>query len=173
MENCDIGIVLDEAAETQEAESRKMKSWIATMAEATAGEPAHTRFLPVIEEAGEQFLDANGEFGSPTNPILVNGPIGLFTYLNTLRSNRGRPFAQTYSGTFLTSFERRIIDAVYLQELTDQSPREFYLFFCLYARRRSRKIPPFCSRAAMEPTAANSQWQIGYKQPFMFKVPSA
>jgi hypothetical protein len=172
MENCDIGIVLDEGAETQEVESQEMKSWIASMAEVTAGDPVHTRFIPRIETGQEQLCDASGEFGSPSNPILVNGPIGLFTYLNTLRSNRGRPFAQTYAGTIQTAFENRIVDAIYLQELIEQSPREFHLFFCFYGARRSRKIPPFCSRVAMEPTAANSEWQTGYKQPFMFKVPA-
>lgn len=179
MENIAVGIVLDETPNIQAGDAevlrpvlQKIQLVVAQYSGVNASTSAEYRAcIPKLMDIGDHLPDTKGEFGiSASNPIPVNGPAGLFAYLNTLRSDRGRPFAQTYQGTVVSQLNNRIVDAVFLQELTDQSPREFFLFFYLYSTRRSRKVPAFCYRVPMEPEIIDSSWQLGYKQPFMLKL---
>jgi hypothetical protein len=168
MENTTVGIVLDETPEIQMADAEALIPYIQKMRSVGI---EMSDMVPLIHEAGDQLPEGSGEFGTnPNNPIPVNGPTGLLVYLNTLRSNRDRPFAQTYEGTVQNQLANRIVDAVFLQELTGESPREFFLFFCMYSKHRSRKLPPFCYRVPMESSIPGSAWQLGYKQPFMLKI---
>lgn len=176
MENTSVGIVLDEAPRIQAHDAKLLPDLLRPMFQRMAvlrPEFCDCKLpaLPPLLDANNQLPEATGEFGtSPNNPIPVNGPVGLTAYLNTLRSDRGRPFAQMYQGTVINKLNNGIVDAVFLQELTDQSPREFFLFFYLYSKRRSPRLPAFCYRVPMEPTAEGSSWQLGYKQPFMLKL---
>lgn len=52
-----------------------------------------------MREACDELSGASGEFGSLTNPIPVNGPIGEIAYLNALRSTTGRGFLFHRTGT--------------------------------------------------------------------------
>ncbi|MGA3145321.1 MAG: DUF4339 domain-containing protein [Verrucomicrobiota bacterium] len=171
MENVAVGIVLDEAPEIQAGDAEVLRPVLQKMRTISANSAEYTECVPQLMDIGDHLPEATGEFGtSSNNPIPVNGPAGLFVYLNTLRSDRGRPFAQGYQGTVVNQLNNRIVDAFFLQELTDQSPREFFLFFYLYSTRRSRKLPAFCYRVPMEPGVPDSSWQLGYKQPFMLKL---
>lgn len=88
----------------------------------------------------EEIEGASGPFGEcPSNPIPVNGQIGEVTYLSRLRSKSGVGFMWHRIGTEETSVYPHPID-VYEMVAIDASEWQ-KLYFAMYHRHRTRKVP--------------------------------
>ena len=92
--------------------------------------------LPLLTQglACDQVPTGQGAFGSFTNPVPVNGPIGELTYLSKLRDAKGQRlfFQRTNSRDALDQFD------LFSADMNDT----YELWLDMYHPRRSRLAPP-------------------------------
>lgn len=97
--------------------------------------------LPGCEVAGE----GKGPFGyTAANPIPVNGPIGEFVYLNTLRAPSGQPFFFHRLGNVDCPTYPRLVDAYEIVAWDGSCWSRLY--FDMYFKRRSCRVPEGLTR---------------------------
>ncbi len=102
-----------------------------------AGEINASHFLN--GESCDQITGGYGEFGSITNPIPVNGPMGEIKYLGKLRKDSGLQIFFHRTCSALSQITSNMVDIYEIVCVDGTSWNQ--LCFCMYHPRRSNMAP--------------------------------
>ena len=114
---------------------RRVSQDVGSAAEVLKGTTA-----PTLVNGCDELPSVAGDFGfAITNPIPVNGPVGLIVYLNRLRSRDGSPVLYHRPGSILVRGFEMPVD--HYEICLPVSKTVTSLYFYMYCVRRSLRAP--------------------------------